>query len=127
MRVILSRKGFDSGAGGCPSPILPDGRLLSLPIPDVASPLRYRDLQAGDVDLGELVEQLTGGRYPAGHPAHLDPDLQVGTLARAPHWRPLLGQSGSAQGHLLNQGVGVGDLFLFFGLFQPVKHEGGRW
>lgn len=28
MRIILSRKGFDSAAGGCPSPILPDGRLF---------------------------------------------------------------------------------------------------
>ncbi|RIE11762.1 hypothetical protein SMC3_08215 [Candidatus Cryosericum hinesii] len=33
MRVILSRKGFDSGYGGWASPILPDGRMLSLPIP----------------------------------------------------------------------------------------------
>ena len=33
MRVILSRKGFDSQYGGMPSPILPDGTLLSLPIP----------------------------------------------------------------------------------------------
>ncbi len=32
-RVILSRKGVDSAAGGRPSPILPDGRLFSLPIP----------------------------------------------------------------------------------------------
>ena len=35
MRLILSRKGFDSSAkfGGGPSPILPDGRLVSFPIP----------------------------------------------------------------------------------------------
>ena len=33
MKVILSRKGFDSSNGGCPSPILSDGTLLSLPIP----------------------------------------------------------------------------------------------
>lgn len=29
----------------------------------------------------------------------------------------LVGQSGSAQGHLRKQGVGIGDVFLFFGLF----------
>ena len=28
MKVILSRKGFDSEYGGGPSPILPDGELL---------------------------------------------------------------------------------------------------
>ena len=31
MKIILSRKGFDSANGGGPSPIFPDGRLLSLP------------------------------------------------------------------------------------------------
>ena len=35
MKVVLSRKGFDSASGGCPSPILPDGTLLSLPIPEM--------------------------------------------------------------------------------------------
>ncbi len=35
MKVILSRKGFDSSAGGYPSPhFVQDGRLLSLPIPE---------------------------------------------------------------------------------------------
>ena len=33
MKVILSRKGFDSSSGRMCNPILPDGILLSLPIP----------------------------------------------------------------------------------------------
>ena len=33
MKLILSRKGFDSQSGGCPSPIFPNGTLYSLPIP----------------------------------------------------------------------------------------------
>jgi hypothetical protein len=37
MKVILSRKGFDSEYGGIASPILPDGTLLSLPIPRFSS------------------------------------------------------------------------------------------
>ena len=44
MKIILSRKGFDSGSGGCPSPILPDGRLISLPIPVEGERLSYGDL-----------------------------------------------------------------------------------
>lgn len=32
-KIILSRKGFDSKYGGIPSPILPDGAMLSFPIP----------------------------------------------------------------------------------------------
>ena len=35
MKVILSRKGFDSASGGYPSPILPNGTLLSMPIPSM--------------------------------------------------------------------------------------------
>lgn len=33
MKLILSRKGFDSDSGGYPSPIFPDGSLIPLPIP----------------------------------------------------------------------------------------------
>ena len=44
MKIILSRKGFDTTSGGCPSPILPDGTLLSLPIPDEED-IKYSDLQ----------------------------------------------------------------------------------
>lgn len=33
MKVILSRKGFDSANGGIVSPVFPDGRMLSFPIP----------------------------------------------------------------------------------------------
>ena len=34
MKVILSRKGFDSSYGGFPSIILPDGKMISFPIPE---------------------------------------------------------------------------------------------
>jgi hypothetical protein len=44
MRIVLSRKGFDSGSGGCPSPIFPDGSMLALPIPDRRSTVRYCDI-----------------------------------------------------------------------------------
>jgi hypothetical protein len=39
MKIVFSRKGLDSGAGGFPSPII-DGRPISLPIPT-----RIRSLQ----------------------------------------------------------------------------------
>jgi Nucleotide modification associated domain 3 len=38
MKLILSRKGFDSAYGGVPSPILPDGTLCPLPIPSNEAP-----------------------------------------------------------------------------------------
>lgn len=127
MRIILSRKGFDSSAGGIPSPILPDGRPYSLPIPDVQSPIRYGDIDYDGINLGDLLFSMTGDPEWSRRGAHLDPDLRPGSLPRLPGWRPLLGQSGSAQGHLQNEGVGRGDLFLFFGSFRRVRMEGGRY
>lgn len=126
MKVVFSRKGFDGTSGGCPSPIFPDGTLLSLPIPDQRSPVRYRDLDWNGRNLGDLVERLTRGKVRGRHGAHLDPDLRPQSLPRQPGWRPLLGQCDAAQGHLRNQGVGEGDLFLFWGAFRAVDGD-LRW
>lgn len=41
MRIILSRKGFDSEYGGCASPILPDGKMISMPIPSESGNCKY--------------------------------------------------------------------------------------
>lgn len=113
MKVILSRKGFDSAAGGAPSPIV-DGVPVSLPIPAAdRSVTTY-----GDLGLGHLVGAATGGRLGAGDLCHHDPFFREGRCA--------FGQAGAAQGHLRNQGVGPGDLFLFFGLFagpDGVRHH----
>lgn len=127
MRLILSRKGFDSSAGGCPSPLLPGGTLCALPIPDERSRIAYGDLQFRGNSVGDMVADLTAGKLGPHHRAHLDPDLLASAYSREPGWRPLLGQTGSAQGHLANQGVDVGDLFLFFGLFRAADRQAGRW
>lgn len=50
-----------------------------------------------------------------------------GRSRRQGGWRPLFGQTGPAQGHLRSQGVGPGDLFLFFGLFRCVEQGRGGW
>ena len=72
MKLILSRKGFGSAAGGCPSPLI-DGHPLSLPIPTCQpSPTRYGDIANG---LAQIVTDLTKGRLTADHCCHLDPDL----------------------------------------------------
>ncbi|CAM2009512.1 Nmad3 family putative nucleotide modification protein [Acanthopleuribacter pedis] len=128
MRLIFSRKGFDSSAGGCANALLPDGTLLPFPIPDPDSPLTYADLRHPDVEPAALIRDLTRGKVLPGHGAHLDPDLDAAALAQRPRgWRPLFGQAGAAQRHLLNQGVQVGDLFLFYSWFRPVDHDGSRY
>lgn len=126
MKIILSRKGFDSNLGGVPSPIFPDGRMLSLPIPDKQSHIRYRDIRWDEYDLGEIVSDLTKNRIPGSHFAHLDPDVNPDSLARNESWAPLFGQTGTAQGHLRNNGVTIGDIFLFFGLFRAVLIKENR-
>jgi hypothetical protein len=104
MKVIFSRKGFDTAAGKVPSPII-EGEPISLPIPtERRSETTY--LIAG---LGKIVEQLTKGRISSGHLCHEDPMFLNGRWA--------FGQTGAAQSHLEKNDVSVGDVFLFFGLF----------
>ena len=127
MKIILSRKGLNSSFGAVPSPLFPDGTLWSLPIPaavDCGGTLRYGDVRFGEHALGNLVRDLSGGRIAANQPVHLDPDLCHASLNRMPGWRPLFGQCGAAETHLQAQGVGPGDLFLFFGWFRQAEHLG---
>jgi hypothetical protein len=121
MRIVLSRKGFDSSAGKVASPIFEDGSMVSLPIPERGSGTKYGDVATRRGPLGEIVEQLTHGEIPRTHDVHLDPDLESPARERAPGWRPLFGQVGAAQTVLARGGVGVGDLFLFFGWFREVE------
>ena len=133
MKLILSRKGFDSSSGGCASPIFPDDTLYSLPIPYDPSEITYGDLWYGDTNIGKVVKDLTHRHKPKNRigvksRAHLDPDINHSAYSpRKKGWRPLFGQSGRAQGHLDNQNVQAGDLFLFFGLFQKVEKASGKW
>ena len=128
-KLIFSRKGFDSSSGGCASPILPNGTIYSLPIPggDEEVPIRYADLHLGPINIGEVVEDLTGGRHRSEDLAGLDPDIREDAIPRDEGWRGLFGQSGASQTHLENSGVGLGDVFLFFGLFQDVEKNQNRW
>jgi hypothetical protein len=124
MKLILSRKGFDSAHGGCPSPIL-DDQLCSLPIPDKVSPTPYEKISLNGSSIAQIVEDLTHGRVRRIDGAHLDPDLRRDALARAPRWRPLFGQAGAAQSHLARHAIGAGDLFLFFGCFRRAEKVAG--
>lgn len=126
MKIIISRKGFDSSAGGTASPILPDGALMSMPIPDSAAPHCYGNINLMGVNLGEVAESITNGRVSGKDRVHLDPDLQACALPRKSGWLPLFGQTGAAQGHLIKMGIGPGDLFLFFGWFRETCFEKGR-
>jgi len=135
MKIILSRKGFDSTSGGCPSPILPEGTLLSLPIPDDITDIKYSDLEIGTktyfevlVDLSKCCIQLENEKIPliSNPTCHFDPDIRKTTCKRSSNWKGLFGQTGAAQTHLSNQGVSVGDIFLFFGWFRNTINQNGK-
>ncbi len=120
MKIILSRKGFDSSYGGMPSPILPDGRMLSLPIPSNKGrpPEQCRFGKKTYRDLIDQLRRSSDRDWKNIDSVHLDPDLEKGTVPRSQGWKPSLGQTGAAKSHLKNQGVGPGDLFLFYGWFK---------
>lgn len=121
-KIILSRKGYDDQYGGKPSPILPDGTMLSFPIPILDSEengLQSHELTFEDKTLSEYFAAL--GHKTTKHKHHVDPDI-YGFSGKQP--MGTFGQAGAALGHLDNQKVGEGDIFLFFGTFcKTIYHE----
>lgn len=125
MRIVLSRKGFDSAAGGGPSPILPDGTLLSLPIPTSENKTKYGDLVYSGDSYGQIIKQL--GLKPQYDTCHLDPDIRSGIRQKEiEDWKPAFGQSSNSQSILKNAGVGKDDIFLFFGWFRRTEYHNGK-
>lgn len=125
MKVIISRKGFDSGFGGVASPILEDNSFISLPIPgDSLTP--YKSIKTDFAVFPDILNDLTKGKITGDHFVHFDPDLNAINLPRKEGWLPSLGQTGSAQGHLDAQNVDKGDIFLFFGWFRQTIFENGQ-
>ena len=154
MRIVLSRKGYDSSYGGMPSPVFIDKdvkdwncRMFSLPIPEVRN--AGKDQKGHklyeDVDTDVLSTEI---KYPVGFPVvskmpiigdnekehkkfhvHLDPDIRPEIHNKViDGWIPILGQDSQAASHLRdNIEEGEDILFLFFGLFQFYVIENGSW
>lgn len=126
MKVIFSRKGFDSGYGGMPSPVLPDGTMLSMPIPSLGDRTKYGDLLHDRISYADIIKQLKVNNPVIELECHLDPDIRRDITTRQDGWKPAFGQIDAAQSHLQNQGVGIDDLFLFFGWFRKTKEVDGK-
>ena len=127
MKIILSRKGFDSKNGEQPSPIMPDGTLLSLPIPDENGNNTFSSLYWNGMSFYEIIHSLKPKtKLNEDDVCHLDPDLRGNVRSRLPGWKPAFGQADSALTHLQNHGVSIGDLFLFFGWFKETEMNQGR-
>lgn len=128
MKIILSRKGFDAEYGGQPSPILPDGTLLSMPIPYPDEVVKYTDLYHNGESYYKILKDLKPkSKIQLNHNCHLDPDLRFLTTRRHEQWKPIFGQAEAAQTHLQNQKVSIGDIFLFFGWFRQTQIINGKY
>jgi hypothetical protein len=126
MKIIFSRKGVDSAAGQCSSPIV-IGRPISLPIPTTMPTVtQYGDLAALT---SRVASDLSQGRLAPDRPCHLDPDIdrEASRAIRPAGWRGAFGQVSAALSHLRNMSVGPGDIFLFWGLFRPCEQSSTGW
>jgi len=121
LKLIFSRKGIDDAYGKGASPIFPDGRMVSIPIPVKGTErgIPYRDIKFGTSNFQHLIIQLNLPIHKTV--CHFDPDLQKSSIKRHKNWKPCLGHHGAAATHLLNQEVSPGDIFLFFGTFRQVE------
>ncbi|WP_084276452.1 hypothetical protein [Nitratiruptor tergarcus] len=136
MKIIFSRKGFDSSHGGYASPIFPDGTLFSVPIPDKKTSISYKDLKftyEGE-PIQRILNDLTNKKIRSGKKhdcdyfsdkfkCHFDPMIfendQFNGIA--------FGQEGASASHLINQKVQEGDIFLFYGWFKEVEKIDNKW
>jgi hypothetical protein len=126
MKIILSRKGFDSSHGGCPSPIMPNGDLISLPIPS-KDLIKYSDLQVdSNRSYYNLIDELKIKNIDNNSQCHLDPDLRRDVIKGRRNWKPCFGQINQSQTHLYRRGIKEGDLFLFFGWFKQTEIKNGN-
>lgn len=119
MKIILSRKGYDNSYGGGASPIMPNGDLISIPIPSANNEIgtAYSDINYGKKSYLELMKEL-GLKIPKDEDCHFDPDLIPHATKREPNWTGIFGQNGYALSHLEKTNLEKGDLFLFFGSFK---------
>ena len=76
-KLILSFLGIDSGSGGCPSPIFPDGTIFSLPIPPWDDET-FKDLPHSDVGIVSVVTGTTDGRMNGSDQIHYNPPTDAG-------------------------------------------------
>lgn len=123
MKLIFSRKGIDDAYGQGASPIFPDGHMLSIPIPIKKNEkgLPYKHIYFKGTSYRRIISQL---ELPIKKQScHFDPDLNPSSVQRHASWLPCLGHHGAAAKHLFNQGIELGDVFLFFGSFRHVQLE----
>lgn len=132
MKIIFSRKGFDSSAGGFPSIIFDNGSLYSIPIPSKFDNDFYADININyqNDSIQKILNDITNQTINSGKKIkcdygdckikmHNDPFISDNLMA--------LGQIGNSAGHLRSHKISKGDIFLFYGWFRQVEKINGIW
>ncbi len=116
MKIILSKKGLDSSFSKYPIPIL-DEKLIFVPIPDEKDNIKY-----GNLSFLDRFIEITGQNksFLKTH-CHFDPQLE--NYFNCKNFKGSLGQSKGFQTHLEDNGVEVGDLFLFYGWYWDIIND----
>lgn len=154
MKIIFSRKGFDSRSGGCFSPYHPStGLYIWMPIPEKVPFYQhahsYSSLPVTEGYLPGVPGRTLSEVYCALHnnrPVRVNTDQFADIRTLDAHWDPMLGVppwypkdfpedfpeigrgfgQATAAGHLYRQRVGAGDVFLFFAGFRSIHRSPAR-
>lgn len=125
MKIVLSRKGADSGNCKASNLVLfynlGQSEIIMIPIPNDEDKIAYKDIIFSRNYERDLYTKgyLKSYNIDLSSHCHLDPNL-------ANYYEDLnflgsVGQVGSSQTHLENQKVEIGDVFIFFGRFDFQK------
>ncbi len=117
MKVILSKKGLDSGCSNWPIFLKNNTKEMPfIPIPEMNGMHTYGVLNVASCEKLYFHKSHNAILVDENVTCHLDPQLED-YFGYGRNFRATFGQSGRAQSHLNNCGVGVGDLFLFYGWY----------
>lgn len=125
MKIIFSRKGSDSKAGGIPSPILGD-ELISLPIPGdkddfLVGKVNYQT-NSKIIGLETLLCDLKY-KFPLNKTVHLDPWIDNRILIDSEVKSRNVNAFGPFYSLNTNRNIVSNDLFLFFGWFRQTLFD----
>lgn len=129
MKIILSRKGVDSGNSKISNLVIEDKdkkQFIIIPIPSEQDKFSYKKIHfSQDYDFDVITkEYIKSNDIKLKVKCHIDPNLC--NYRKEKVFRGSIGQVGSSQTHLKNEGVSIGDIFIFFGRFTPMLLDKGE-
>ena len=121
VKVILSRKGVDSGNSQMSNLVVKNGdktEIVMIPIPSDIDKVPYKELSFSQDDkinsyTKGYIESKTKKQHGLDTICHADPNLR--NFFGDPKFLGSIGQVGASLSHLRNQDIKEKDIFIFFG------------